>query len=45
MKAEELMIKLFFWFVLLPFIIIAIPFCFVYEVINNLKRGILFDLS
>jgi hypothetical protein len=35
----------FFWLVLVPAIVISIPIFFVLEVIDNLRRGILFDFK
>jgi hypothetical protein len=34
-----------FWFVILPVIILSIPLLFVYEIIDNARRKILFDFS
>jgi hypothetical protein len=42
---KQLPIELFFFIVMVPLIIIAIPFLFIIELLNNFKRGILFDFS
>ncbi|MBT4022046.1 hypothetical protein HN789_00695 [archaeon] len=45
MKLEELKIKILFFFVVIPIMIICWPIFLIWEIINNALRGLLFDLN